>query len=482
MNDYTAAQRNHWRELCRRNLKGKTDFRVESETRPQGDEGECSATWPDYPSIAPSQTSEMFKSAVDPKFSAVLNLDRNKSLIHLIPSPNELRSVLIRVETVYISKYWDALIEQSPYNPQFPYALAGSSAEHSLIDPKRVIEELTGHRDLNSKEALEQLSRYSHSGLRLAIQRLRPKSIQDALQILTENGRLRLQGFPLAGLIDRYQSFSAFLTHLVRIASSSGHQTKKALACHALVAIRARGWISLTVGLCKHMGTVARGIHAKDRAWELDPFEFLDGGLIELLNEIKQLIPLEGERITSKTLLKLKILLLCTNLRGMADLTMPIVDRVLDGSRSNRLTNTGRGLTQLRTACQRICMQNGPAAMLSPVNTDEYSQRLMLKAPPDPRLSEWINLLATQFSLHTGGNLSPLFTVYISWLTWLSTLPDVPGPSEVTRAHISGTDGLSYREFLANRPVSTHQKNMCISKIGDVFERLVSTQESRASC
>jgi hypothetical protein len=482
MHDYTAAQRDHWRELCRENPRDKNDFRARVETKPQGGKGERGATWPEYPPFVPSQTSEIFHSAVEPAFSVVLNLDRNKPVIHLIPSPNELRSVLIRVETVYVSKYWDALAEQSPYNPQFPYALAGSSAEHTLIDPKRVVEELTGHRDFNSKEALEQLSRYSRSDLRFAIQRLRPKLIQEAFQILTENGRIRLQGFPLAASIERHQSFSAFLTSLVRIASSSGYQTNKALACHTLVAIRARGWISLTVGLCKHMGTVTRGVRAKGHAWKLDTFEFLDDGLIEMLNQIKQSIPLEGERVPSENLLKLKILLLCTNLRGMADLTMPLVDRVLDGSRSNRLTNIGRGLAQFRAACQQICMQNGPAAMLSPINMDEYRQRLILKAPPDPRLSEWINLLATQFSLHRGGNLSPLFTVYLSWLTWLSTLPDVPSPSEVTRAHISGTDGLSYREFLANRPGSTHHRNMCISKIGDVFERLVTARDSRTSC
>lgn len=482
MHDYTAAQRDHWRELCRRNPTGITNFHVEADSIPHSDDTECGATWPEYPPIAPNHISERFQSAVEPSFSVVLNLDRNKPMIYLIPSPNELRSVLLRVETVYVSKYWDALAEQSPYNPHLPYALAGSSAEHSLVDPKRVIEELTGYRDFNSKEALEQISRYSRSDLQSAIHRLRPKLIHDALQILTENGRIRLQGFSLTASIGRHQSFPAFLAHLVRIASSSGYQTNKALACHALVAIRARGWISLTVGLCKHMGTVARGVHAKDRAWELDPFEFLDSVLLGLLNQIKRLIPLEGERVSSECLLKLKVLLLCTNVRGPADLTMPLVDRVLDASRSNRLTNTGRGLAQLRTACQQICMENGPVAMLSPMNADEYRQRLMLKAPPDPRLSEWINLLATQFSLHTGGNLSPLFTVYLSWLTWLSTLPDVPGPSEVTRAHISGTNGISYREFLANRPGSSHHRNMCISKISDVFERLASEQDSRESC
>jgi len=302
--------------------------------------------------------------------------------------------------------------------------------------------------------------------------------VPEALNLLSANGRLRFQAFSLREFLCKAISFPELVNGLFRIAISSGHFTCKGFAQHALLSLRAQGWISLPIMFCGHVGAVARGAHKHDREWGLNPFVHFTGRLGDLAVRLMGAIPVSDDRSYSTLRQSIKFLILCTNLRGAGDLSMPLAERVLTSCEREQLGGSSSHIPILRSACRNICIENGPGALSAPLLKLDNRERLQGRAPQDARLDAWLDIFADQLNEIRGGNLEQAFTAYTNWLKWLASLAIVPSPFEVTRSHISSSSGQSWVEYIDKEGRTARHKNSCVAKMRDVFDRIINEQEA----
>jgi hypothetical protein len=199
----TVALREHWRGICRKNSSTQTALVPSSAKTPR-----TQGKWRVWraSTVGPAGLHhEIYSSASDIQHGIIVNLDDNAIILKDV-SPSDAATVLKEVEAHYLDGFFSSLAARSPFNPELPWAIAGSFG-HTLIHGTWLYAELTGYRDLTREEALSKLRQYPFEELHSSILRLNPGNIADASDILTQNGRNRLQGFSLIELVNRHDSF-----------------------------------------------------------------------------------------------------------------------------------------------------------------------------------------------------------------------------------------------------------------------------------
>jgi hypothetical protein len=243
--DYSADMRGHWRTTCRENSLATHSSR-DSAGVTTGDIGESSrvgvCNWEETDGIQPDEEvqAEFYPVPHNNEARIVLNVDDNRPVILEAVSHAEMWEALNAVEKGYIGGFWDAIVQVSVYDNQLPYALAATAQGHALLSPITVHEVLTGHGDVNGREALEYLRRYPCSEIQFAVRKLQPNDTVGALDLLNENGRMRFKGFSLLQRASECPSFGSLVVSLTETATKSGHATGKDLALQALIALRAK--------------------------------------------------------------------------------------------------------------------------------------------------------------------------------------------------------------------------------------------------
>ena len=481
--DPPFAIRNHWRQICRANGARSTD-RHEAATAAEAPGFETAA----WPSAEPSglPESRIFRAPHDPKYEVTLNWDYEKPHIVHHAGREELLKVATRVEHDYIGQFWEQLCAASPHISELPYALAASLGGHTLLPPSAVYAQITGHNDVSSSEALCELRRYPMSELRAAVQKLKPSSINAALGLLSENGRVRFHGFSLVDMIQDEPTFTAYVLSLVKVASDSGFGTCKGLAQHALVALRSKGWIILPESVNQHIGRVLRGVHGANRDWAANPMSFLDPHLQELYTQLLGEAIAGSEEDTAHPLQQCvaRRAILCTNVRSARDLSMPLVEAILATDAQSKANGIAAvPPAALRARWQRLCEENGPAAMRLEAKKNDHRGALAKRCSTTERLDEWLDFMANQAELHTGGNLEPLYGAFGHWLAWLLTLEVIPKPMEISRKHIrddASPSANTFRAYLSRMDWTvTRSRNHPLAKMNQVFGRL--SRESEES-
>ena len=475
--DPSAAIRDHWRQMCRVNGPTPESFPAEAA-------GQKSVILP-WQSKEPDETPEcrLFTAPDDPKYQVRLNIDNNSPHILSRVGRNELLETMQRVEEEYVAEYWAELCTASPHKVELPYALAGSAMGHTLVQPVAVYEQISGHNDHSNPEAIAELKRYPMTELCKAVQALKPNSVNATLALLTENGRLRFQAFSLVDLGLGEPTFKRCVLSLIGKATASGYQTGKSLAQQALVALRSKGWVILPDSVNHHIGRVLRGVNGTDRSWGTDPMVHLQGEVEQLYRQlVGEVIKEPSHSRSSDDLCICRRAVLCTNVRSTRDLSMPLIDTILATDADTKKKGMAAvASATLRARWQRLCEANGPAAMIPMSTQNDHRSALAKRCPPDERLAEWIEFLAQQAEIHTGGNFEPVYQSYGIWLSWLATLDTLPGPLQVTRKHIrddANPSANTFRVYLSKlqREV-TKNRNMPLAKMNEVFERLSTESE-----
>jgi hypothetical protein len=474
--DVPFSLRDRWRQICRQS--GAPE--VEPNDHMVGAPVEVGNAWPSPEPLA-TPTGRFFSAPDDPKFEVILNLDEEHAHILCSIGPDELLPVVSAIEQKYIDKYWDQLCTASPHVCGLPYALAGSSSGHTLIQPTFVYAEISGHKDVSATEAMRDLRRYPMSELCTSVQRLKPHSIAAALDLLSENGRIRFHGFSLVDMAHKEPSFTAYVTSLVKTARAIGYGTDKSLAQYALVALRSKGWIILPESVNHHVGRVLRGVHGAERDWAADPMEFLDAESKKLFYLLLGQVDSEDRDYSTQHCVARRAVL-CTNLRSAKDLSMPLVEVLLaTDAQTKEKGMAATAPASLRARWTRICEQNGPAAMRPQGRKNDHRGALVKRCPTPERLGEWLDFLAGHAERHTAGNLEPVYQGFAGWLSWLSTLDIIPGPTAVMRKHIrddANPSANTFRAYLSKLPYTvTKSRNLPLAKMNEVFERLVAECE-----
>jgi hypothetical protein len=476
MFDVPFSLRDRWRQFCRRN--GATE--VETADRPPADPAEVQQAWP-CPEPLGTPEHRIFDAPGDRTFDVILNVDQKAPHVLCAVQRSDLIQVVTGVEQQHINNFWDQLCTTSPHIAGLPYALAGSSSGHTLISATSVYAEITGLNDVSVAEALKELRRYPMSELCGAIQRLKPNSIATALELLSENGRVRFHGFSLVEMAGREPTFTSYVTALVNTASASGYDTDKSFAQYALLALRSRGWILLPESVNQHIGRVLRGVHGMDRDWAEDPMEFVDAELKKLFCLLLGQVDVEDPDFPNQHCI-VRRAVLCTNLRSAKDLSMPLVETLLATDAQTKEKGIAAiASASLRARWTRICEQNGPAAMRRVEKTNDHRGALVKRCPDPARLSEWLDFLADQAEHHVAGNLEPIYQGFGGWLSWLCTLEVIPAPTAVTRKHIrddGNPTANTFRAYLSKLSYSvTKSRNLPLGKMNEVFERLVAESD-----
>ena len=411
--DPTSALRDHWRTICRTN-EGRVA--PESNAFPSWSKTELNlsaprSSWDSSELVAQLPTCEKFHSPLDPTFTVVFNTDTNPLLLSDV-SPSQARELLLSVESSYIADFWDTLSQPSPHELSIPYGLRGSKLHHSLVVPARLFASMSGHCDLNCQESLTALRELTFAELAMGIRAMRPITVQDAHALLTEYGRARLRAASLACGVDSHPTFQKLVDFLIHQATSSGHQTGKSIAQHALIAFRNANWVVLPQSIVNHIGTVLRKLHSFELRALADPLFLLTGGLRDLYKELSR----ENlETVASskwKFARKATLAVLCTNVRDRTDFSMPLADRLLslEGRTLGWATSRERG--RARSRWQTVCEENGPNAMLPPLHPNCHRERLSESAPKDARFEPWIDLLSNLMEEQESGNLEPFYTAF----------------------------------------------------------------------
>lgn len=257
--DFDPQLRNHWRLLCR-------DNPAPIEFNSDGVEEDSDQPWLIGENFSiDAGTCERFgdPSGLSPEI--LLNLDSSGPILLREVSQAELMPVLQQLEQEWIDAFWTTMRKTSPYNEALPFGLSATEMGHTLIDPGLLISARSGHRDLNSREAMEEIRGLDREDLISLINTLRPSTIADCHPLLTKNGNDRLKSFSLLKLAKRSASFSEFVEALVHVGSAS--DPRKAFALTALVALRSRNWLVLPLSIPRSLGHVQRGINATTTDW-----------------------------------------------------------------------------------------------------------------------------------------------------------------------------------------------------------------------
>jgi hypothetical protein len=426
-------------------------------------------------------SSLRFPSPEGRDFHIILNQSAGSPLVLNTPESESLIALLTRMESDYISSFWEkGLTSASPYDKNLPYGLSASSAGHSTIPFQVVHSKLTG---TNAKGITKKdISKYSIETLKQVILALKPHTIAEANLLLTENGRIRFNVFSLIDLARKQSSFQGVVGHLLAVARS-GHRCK-GFALSTLVAMRSMGWILLPVESVVHMGRVIRGLNANENAWTPHPENWLSPELSRLYHHLLGEVADDPDhRTIAVQMCKARLAVMCSNIRGLGDISVPFVNAVLFNGKSKKHT-IGYNFAvpaAMRARWNKLCQANGPAAMGARKNNDHMAA-LLERCPPDPRLKEWIALLTEQMDFHLAGNLEPIYKAYGLWLTWLSTLPDVPKPMDIQRKYIRNeTDPTAntFKSFLACRDYeSAKDRNLPLAKMAVVFDRIAADAET----
>ena len=215
--------------------------------------------------------------------------------------------------------------------------------------------------------------------------------------------------------------------------------------------------------------------------WSPAPLEFLT--LISVtcwtLLLPKGALELKSESACAAT--KARYAVLCSSISDAADMSWPYAQKVLFSTHSG--TQKGANIIaspRIRAHWRKLCEANGPAAMVE-AYTEDFVACIRLRCPPNPRLEPWIQFLGQECEGHMGGNLEPVYQAYGVFLTWLSSLDQIPTPREITREHIRDIRNLernTFRKFLEERPLKmVKNRNKLLSRIASVFDRLETKSE-----
>ena len=397
-----GATRDRWLRICEAACPNVTSLEAgQSESCDRKNMGELRPT--------DEVRTEFYPAPHNNGARIILNVDEKRAAILETVSNAEMCEALKAIEREYVNEFWDAIAEISVYDDQFPYALAATAQKHTLISPIAVHEALTGHGDVNGREALESLRRYPVSEIQFSVRKLQPKEILGALDLLNENGRIRFGGFSLLQRADECSGFPSFVVSLIETATESGHATGKALAQRALIALRAKQWIVLPIVVNRHISAVLRGIHANGslgHSWRSDPMNALTGPIKELfeslLNETSNTLDCSSQSGTSATSEPVKgrepmiadddnisslqslcrLAVLCTNMRSQSDLTMPLVLKLQSTSRAS-----DSATAMFKDRCRRICELNGPDAIIfEQGEPNDHREALSSRCEHDSRL------------------------------------------------------------------------------------------------
>ena len=318
--------RNHWRLLCRDNpapVAFNSDNLQEESDHP----------WIiSVDSSIEDSTCERFDDPSKPSCEVLLNLDSSGAIVLKDVSQAELMPVLQQLEQEWIDAFWMTMCKNSPYDKALPFGLRATEMSHALIDPGLVMSARSGHRDLNSREAMQEIRELDRKDLIDLINALRPSSIADCHPLLTRSGNDRLNAFSLLKLAKRSASFSEFAEALVHVGSAS--DPRKAFALTALVALRSRNWLVLPLSIPRSLGHVQRGINATTTNWVDDPIYKLSGEarrLMILLLGSKTLDTVDRHNNCIQTMAT--TLILCSTLRRIEQLSLRLIERVLASGR-----------------------------------------------------------------------------------------------------------------------------------------------------
>lgn len=400
--DYPARLREHWRSICRTHDRQHKGGPEASRRSPPPDSGKTipshHARWqmPSTCSTSCDVDAEEVQVGDSRNDSVVVNHDE-KEIILLEPIEKEdVSSVVIAVERTYVEHFRRSMVLPSPYDPRLPLGLAASAQGHSLLPPIDVYASITGHRDLNSREALAQLKQIPVAELEAAITRMVPTSVAMAQSVLTVNGVNRLRAISLQDKVMNSDSLRNFITVLAKYATGPAPDKGKAIAQAALIAMRSRKWIVLPEIVCRHIGSVLRGLASDEMNWVLNPMEMLSGFPLELYRALR------GESVKRNDLGKdseliVRIAVLCTSVNTFSQITMPLRDAIL----SKRSSQHFNGLAALRARWQKLCERNGDAAF-DPVENpnQDHKAELRKRFEYSHRVDQWMDLI----SVHCGNH------------------------------------------------------------------------------
>lgn len=176
--DFDPQLRNHWRLLCR-------DNPAPIEFNSDGVEEDSDQPWLIGENFSiDAGTCERFgdPSGLSPEI--LLNLDSSGPILLREVSQAELMPVLQQLEQEWIDAFWTTMRKTSPYNEALPFGLSATEMGHTLIDPGLLISARSGHRDLNSREAMEEIRGLDREDLISLINTLRPSTIADCHPLL----------------------------------------------------------------------------------------------------------------------------------------------------------------------------------------------------------------------------------------------------------------------------------------------------------
>jgi hypothetical protein len=149
--DADPELRNRWRLLCRRNP-------APIEVNSGGFEEESDHLWSVSENFSiDAGACERFGDPSGFSSEILLNLDSSGPILLENVSQAELMPVLQQLEQKWIDAFWTTMRKTSPYDQALPFGLRATEMGHTLIDPSLVISVRSGHRDLQSREAMEEI-------------------------------------------------------------------------------------------------------------------------------------------------------------------------------------------------------------------------------------------------------------------------------------------------------------------------------------
>jgi hypothetical protein len=140
-----------------------------------------------------------FPSPIEPKFTVILNQDPWTPVILQQPHMRMVCSLLEKVESEYLSAFWEeVIVKESPNDKGLPFALAAAKGRVTLIKSDVVEKELFKQSGRKcSLKTREYLQSFSLVELQSALRAITPRRINDAVALLWGAGNERLQAFSL---------------------------------------------------------------------------------------------------------------------------------------------------------------------------------------------------------------------------------------------------------------------------------------------
>jgi hypothetical protein len=288
--------------------------------------------------------------------SIVFNGQGARSLIVAMPAEEEVVPLLEKIEVSRVQNFWrNVVCVRSPYMRELPAGLATSRGPSlTLVSAPQVLLALTGTDAKNHPHVVQELRRYSFKDLSSVLTKLTPRSLKEALSILSSTGQMRLSAFSLSELYQSYPQFDALVRALEHRAIDGPNRQFASLS---LVAMRGSGWVVLS-GHIYHAVAISSHprLQANAPSWDFPPLVYAGPGLQALYNSLlpNNSTP-ESARIHNT---KAMLAVLCTNLKRIEELTWNVAEQLLRESDAPEQSRKYAATTAPRT--------QAPVAMASP--------------------------------------------------------------------------------------------------------------------